>query len=181
MNLVYFFSSLFDKRTCSIAGIPTCRADYKHDNYHRYYRLTSPSTEQIAMNVTNASPGSIKAVFWEATILAMWRKYEWRGLNAETYFSDWVYGFQFVECTVRFGRGAVYSRTSIIQPPLGSGPWIGVRIREMFRIRKMSTCAHYMYLIAKVIENHDLSCPSRTSTRIHIHHTGNTNITSMMF
>ena len=77
--------------------------------------------------------------------------------------------------------GVHYSRTSIIRPPLGSGPWIGVRIREMFRIRKMSTCAHYMYLIAKVIENHDLSCPSRTSTHIHIHHTGNTNITSMMF
>ena len=64
-----------------------------------------------------------------------------------------------------------YSRTSIIRPPLGSGPWIGVRIREMFRIRTMSTCAHYMYLISKVIEKYDLLCPSRTSTRIHIHHT----------
>ena len=74
-----------------------------------------------------------------------------------------------------------YSRTSIIRPPLGSGPWIGVRIREMFRIRRMSTCAHYMYLISKVVENYDLSCPSRTSTRLHIHRTSNTNITSMMF
>ena len=75
----------------------------------------------------------------------------------------------------------IYSRTSIIRPPLGSGPWIGVRIREMFRIRRMSMCAHYMYLISKVVENYDLSCPSRTSTRLHIHHTSNTNITSMMF
>ena len=75
----------------------------------------------------------------------------------------------------------MYSRTSIIRPPLGSGPWIGVRIREMFRIRRMSTCAHYMYLISKVVENYDLSCPSRTSTRLHIHHTSNANITSMMF
>ena len=30
-------------------------------------------------------------------------------------------------------------------------------------------------------ENYDLSCPSRTSTCIHIHHTSNTNIISMMF
>ena len=35
----------------------------------------------------------------------------------------------------------------------------------------MSMCMHYMYVISKVIENNDLSCPSRTSTRMHIHHT----------
>ena len=85
-------------------------------------------------------------------------------------------GLYFNSCAI-----LLYSRTSIIRPPLGSSPWIGVRIREMFRIRRMSTCAHYMYLISKVVENYDLSCPSRTSTRLHIHHTSNANITSMMF
>ena len=69
----------------------------------------------------------------------------------------------------------LYSWTSIIRPPLGGGPWRSVQIK------KMSMCTHYMYLMSKVIENYDLSCPSRTSTCIHIHHTSHTNITSMMF